>query len=70
MIGVDVACDVDGNRGWNRFSRVFSNSHFFSFLGSASETGRDMLSCASLTRTLRATSEDMALMICVLHCSV
>ena len=37
---------------------------------SSSEGRRDILSCASLTRRVRATSEDMALMICVLRCSV
>ena len=45
------------------------NLTFFMF-GSASVTERDILSCASLTCTLRSTSEDMALMIRVLHCSV
>ena len=42
---------------------------FFMF-GSTSETGSNILSCASLTRTLRATSDDMALMIRILHCAV
>ena len=45
-------------------------SPFFFMFRSASETGRDTLSCASLTRALSATSEDMALMIRVPHCSV
>ena len=43
--------------------------HTFLRSVSASEDSRGILSCASLTRTLRATSEDMALMIRVLHCS-
>ena len=34
------------------------------------QSGRDILSCASLTRTLRATPEDMALMFRALHLSV
>ena len=39
--------------------------------GSASDTERDILSCASLTRALRSASEDIkAMMIRVLHCSV
>ena len=50
-------------------SSVQQISPFFMF-GSASVTDSDILSCASLTRTLRSTSEDMALMIRVLHCSV
>ena len=39
-------------------------------LCSASDTERDILSCASLARALRSTSEDVAWMIRVLHCSV
>ena len=35
-----------------------------------SEAGCDIISCASLSRTLRATFEDMVLMIRVLHRSV
>ena len=38
--------------------------------GSASDTERDILSCASLTRALRSASEDMAWMVRVLHCFV
>ena len=47
-------------------SVVGSENLTFFMSVSASETGRDILSCASLTRTLR---EDMALMIRVLRCS-
>ena len=46
-----------------------ANLTLFMF-GSASVTERDILSCASLTRTLKSTFQDMALMISVLHCSV
>ena len=46
-----------------------ANLTFF-ILGSASDTERDILSCASLTRALRSTSEDMAWMIRALHRSV
>ena len=55
-------CGWCGNCRWSVFSRVLSKHQRVD--------GRGILSCASLTRTLRATSEDMALMIRVLHCFV
>ena len=66
--GADTVCDVE-TAGGTRIIVCSANLTFFMF-GSASETGRDILSCASLTRTLRATPELMALTIHVLHCSV
>ena len=51
-------------------NRVFSKPHFFHVRFCIREAGRDILWCASLTRTLRATSEDMALMTRVLHTAV
>ena len=42
----------------------------FSFCSFASDTERDILSCASLTRALRSASKAMSWMIRVLHCSV
>ena len=68
MTDVDHVCHAETAGGTG--SVVCSaNLTFFMFF-SASQTERVILSCASLTRTLRATSEDMALMIRVLHYSV
>ena len=47
---------------------VCSVNLIFFMLGSASDTERDILSCASLTRALKSASEDMAWMSRVLHC--
>ena len=66
--GADIVCGVKitGETG----TVVCSVNLTFSMLGSASDTERDILSCASLTRALRSASEDMAWMIRVLHRSV
>ena len=63
--GADIVCDVEitGETG----TVVCSVNLTFFMLGSASDTERDILSCASLTRALRSASEDMAWMIRVLH---
>ena len=61
----DTVCDVEPADG--TCPVVCSASLTFFMFGSASEAGRDSLSCASMTRALRATSEDMALMIRALH---
>ena len=65
--GADTVCDVEtaGETG----TVVCSANLTFVMFGSASETERDIIACASLTRAMRSTSEDMALMIRVLHCS-
>ena len=51
------------------FGRGFSKSHPFSCPILRSEGWRDLLPCASLTRTLRPTSESMALIIRDMQCS-
>ena len=63
----DTVCDVEtaGETG-----TLGCSAHLTCFMfGSASDTERDIISCASPTRALSA-SEDMAWMSCVLHCSV
>ena len=52
VIDVDDVCDVETASG--SCSVVCSANLTFFMFGSASETGRDILSCESLTRTLRA----------------
>ena len=54
----DTVCDVETISETNTV--VSSAKLTFFMFGSASKTERDILSCASLTRALRTTSEDMA----------
>ena len=64
--GSDTVCVTWKPRVQQVHSCVQQISHFFMF-GSASDTERDFLSCASLTRAPRPAPEDMAWMIRVLH---
>ena len=69
----DGVCNVEtlGETG----TVVGSANLTFFMLGSASDTGHDILSCASLTRALRATSETLFRVVTrrpqgsLLHCS-
>ena len=61
VTGVDVVCDVDTTGGTGPVVCSAANLTFFKS-GTASKTGCEILSCASLTRALRSASEDMAWM--------
>ena len=68
MTGAGTVCGVEVVGETGTVERSVNLTFFM--LGSASDTERDILSCASLTRTLRSRSEDMAWIIRALHCSV